>query len=268
MAAWQHRHLGSDSVTISFLPGFGLLLLPLFVARCLPRRADRPFLCGVQDTLWPSTRPRSAARPHDEQLARLRRIRGIMAGLGLGCIAAASILGALSLRPGDQRPGSPLPRLTMAELAAPDIILPDYAHLLDAILQPDLAWEHEYTIRATRYHDTYAPLTMPGWRQGDPVTVLQMDRRGMAGVPGAAEGSLSHGVPGWLVAAMRQNGMALADDPLVLTREALHGVVPEPEGVGVLLALVFGSATALTFGAIALGFHRAYRRLLARGTDD
>ena len=265
VAAWQHRHLGSDSVTISFLPGFGLLLLPLLVTRCLKRRPDRPFLCGVQDALWPSTRSQRTTRPWDEQLARLRRTSGIMLALALGCVAVAAILGALSMRPGDQRPGSPLPRLTMAELAAPDAILPSHAYLLDAVVQPDLAWAHDYTIRATRYRDTYTPLTTPGWRPGSPVTVLQMDRRGLAGVPGSPEGSLSRGVPGWLVSAMRQSGMALTDDPLVLTREVLNGVVPEPDGVGVVLAVAFGGATGLIFGAIALGFHRAYRRLLARG---
>ena len=46
-AAWQVRHLGSDSITLGFLPGFALLLPPLIILRCLPRRPDRPFLCGV-----------------------------------------------------------------------------------------------------------------------------------------------------------------------------------------------------------------------------
>ena len=264
VAAWQHRHLGSDSVTISFLPGLGLLLLPLLVARCLPRRTDRPFLCGVQNALWPRTRLRQTARPRDEQLARLRRTRSIMVALALGCVAAAAILGALSMRPGDQRPGSPLPRVTMAELAAPDVILPDYAHLLNAVMQPDLAWEHDYTIRATRYRDTCTRLTTPSWRQGNPVAVLQMDRRSLARVPGPAEGALSRGVPGWLVTAMRPSGMALADDPLVLTREVLNGVFPEPDGVGVVLAVAFGGATALD---VQSHRPRLPPHLLARGTD-
>lgn len=267
MAAWQHRHGGSDSATISFLPGFGLLLLPLIVSRCLKRRPDWPFLCGIQDALWPRTQPRQTAQPRDKQLARLRCSRGIMAGLVLSCVAVAAILGALSMRPGDQRPGSALPRLTMAELAASGAILPGHAHLLDAVAQPDLAWAHDYTIRAIRYCATYIPLTTPGWRQGDSVTVLQMDRRGLAGVPGPPEGSLSRGIPGWMITAMRQSGMPLIDDLPVLTREVLNGVVPEPDGVGAVLAVAFGGATGLTFGAIALGFHRAYRRLLARGSD-
>ena len=267
VAAWQHRYLGSDSATIGFLPGFGLLLLPLLVARCLPRRTDRPFLCGVQDALWPRTRPPGPVRPRDGQLVRLRRTRGIMAGLALGCVVAAAIGGVLSMRPGDQRPGSPLPRLTKAELAAPDAVLPGYAHLLDVVARPELAWEHDYTIRATRYRDTYIPLTTPGWRPGDAVAVLQLDRRGLAGVPGPAEGSLSRGVPGWQITAMRQSGIPVGDDPLVLTREVLNGVVPEPDGVGLLLVVAFGGGTAMTFGAIALGFHRAYRRLLGQGGD-
>lgn len=267
MAAWQHRHGGSDSVTISFLPGFFLLLLPLLVARRMKRRPDRPFLCGVQDALWPGTRPPRTARSRDGQLARLRRTSRIMLALALGCVAVAGILGALSMRPGEQRPGSPLPRLTVAELTAPDATLTGHAHVVDAVAQPDGAWVHDYTVRATRYRDTYIPLTAPGWRPGDPVTMLQMERRGLAGVPGPPEGSLSRGVPGWMVGAMRQSGMALIDDPPVLTREVLNGVVPEPDGVGLILAVAFGGATGLTFGAIALGFHRAYRRLLARGSD-
>ena len=111
---------------------------------------------------------------------------------------------------------------------------------VEAVLRPDLAWEQEYTIRATRYRDTYTRLTTAGWRPGDPVAVLQMDRRSLAGVPGPAEGSFSRGVPGWLVSAMRQSGMALTDDPLVLTRAVLNGVVPEPDGVGAVLSVAFG----------------------------
>ena len=101
---------------------------------------------------------------------------------------------------------------------------------------------------------------------GDPLAVLQMDRRDLLGVPGPAEGALSRGLPGWQVDAMREDGLPLVDAPLVLTRDTLHGTVPEPDGVGVLVAAMFGGTTGLTFGAIALGFHRAYRRLLARGT--
>ena len=190
-----------------------------------------------------------------------------MAGLALSCVVAAAIGGVLSMRPGDQRPGSPLPRFTTSELTAPDVILPGYAHLADVVARPEMAWEHDYTIRATRYRDTYIPLTTPEWRPGDAVAVLQLDRRSLAGVPGPTEGSLSRNVPGWQVTAMRQSGLPVADDPLVLTREVLNGVVPEPDSVGLVLAVAFGGAAAMTFGAIALGFHRAYRRLLAQGGD-
>ena len=96
---------------------------------------------------------------------------------------------------------------------------------------------------------------------------MQVDRRNLLGVTGPAEGALSRGLPGWLVAAMRDSGLPLVDAPLVLTRDTLHGTVPEPDGVGAVVAVLFGGTTGLTFGAIALGFHRATRRLLARGTD-
>ena len=265
-AAWQVRHLGSDSVTLGFLPGFALLLLPLVILRCLPRRPDWPFLCGLQDALWPKQPVRRTVLPHGAELARLRRVRGVMAGLALSCAVAAAVAGWLSLRPGDQRPGTPLPVLTLAEAIRPGVVLPGYARLAGAVPRPEAAWAHDYTVRTTRYRDTYTPLTPPGWRPGDPVAALQVERRDLLGVPGPAEGALSRELPGWLLGAMREYGLPLVDAPLVLTRDTLHGTVPEPDGVGVLVAAMFGGTTGLTFGAIALGFHRAYRRLLARGT--
>ena len=266
-AAWQVRHWGSDSTTLGFLPGFALLLLPLLILRCLPRRADRPFLCGLQDALWPKQPVRRTPRPREAELARLRRTRGVMAALAGACVVAAAVPGWLSLRPGDQRPGTPLPVLTLSEVTRPGAPLPGYARLAAAVPRPESAWAHDYTVRTTRYRDTYTPLTAPDWRPGDPVTALQVDRRDLLGVPGPAEGALSRGLPGWLLAAIREDGMKLADEPVVLTRDTLHGLVPEPDGVGLVVAVLFGGTTGLTFGAIALGFHRAYRRLLARSAD-
>ncbi len=264
-AAWQVRHWGSDSTTLGFLPGFALLLLPLVILRCLPRRADRSFLCGLQDALWPKQPVRRTPLPREAELARLRRARGIMATLALACVVVAVVAGWLSLLPGDQRPGSPLPVLTLPEVTRPGAVLPDYARLAGAVPRPEWAWVHDYTIRTTRYRDTYVPLTAPDWQPGDPMTALQVDRRDLRGVPGSAEGALSRSLPGWLLAAMREDGMPLVDAPLVFTRDILHGLVPEPDGIGLVMAVLFGGTTGLTFGAIALGFHRAIRRLLARG---
>ena len=204
--------------------------------------------------------------PQEAELARLRRVRGIMAGLALGCVAAAVVPGWLSLQPGDQRPGTPLPVITLTDATRPGAVLPTYVQLAGAVPRPESAWVHDYTIRATCYRDTYTPLASPDWRLGDPVAALQLDRRDLLGVPGPAEGVLSRGLPEWLLDAMRENGLPLVNAPLVLTRDTLHGTVPEPDGIGVLVAAMFGGTTGLTFGAIALGFHRAYRRLLARGT--
>lgn len=267
-AAWQVRHWGSDSTTLGFLPGFALLLLPLVILRCLPRRAERPFLCGLQDALWPKQPVRRTALPREAELARLRRTRGVMAGLAGACVAVAAVAGWMSLRPGDQRPGSPLPVLTLPELTRPGAVLPGYARVVGAVPRPEEAWAHDYTIRTALYRDTYIPLIAPDWRPGDLVAAVQVDRRDLLGVPGPAEGTLSRGLPGWLLTAMREDGMKLVDAPVVLTRDTLHGTVPEPDGVGLVVAVLFGSTTGLTFGAIALGFHRAYRRLQARGTSD
>ena len=264
-AAWQVRHLGSDSMTLGFVPGYALLLLPLVILRCLPRRPDRPFLCGLQDALWPKQPVHRTTLPREAELARLRRVRGVMVGLALACVVAAAVPGWLSLRLGDQRPGTPLPVLTLAEATLPGAVLPGYARLVGALPRPEAAWSHDYTIRAARYQDTYTPLTAPDWRPGDPVAALQVDRRDLLGLPGPEEGALSRGLPGWLMDVLRETGLPLVNAPLVLTRDTLHGTVPEPDGVGALVAAMFGGTTCLTFSAIAIGFHRAYRRLLARG---
>ena len=50
---------------------------------------------------------------------------------------------------------------------------------------------------------------------------------------GPFEGKLGRGVlPGWMVTELRRSGVAVVDDPVVLTRQELSGVVPGADMVG------------------------------------
>ena len=262
VAAWQVRHGGGDNVIGSFLPGFAALLLPIVVVACLPRRADWPFVLGMKDAIWPRDRPAQAALTPDRQLRFLRNARGIAAGLALACLVAGAVAAWASLRPGDQPVGSPLPALTLSTVSVPGAALPAYARIVGATAQPGSAWEHDETLRRTQIADLYTPLTAAGWRRGDPVDLLQLDHRDLAGQPGPAEGTLSRDVPAWLLASMREAGLAVTSDPVVLTRQGLGGVVPAPDGVTALICAVLGGALAAMFGMSALSLHLAGRRLL------
>ncbi len=261
MARWQVRSFGGNSVMGAFLPGFGVLLLPFVVLACLPRRADWPFVVGAKDAFWPQGPARRRTAPVAEQRRLMRRASAIVAGLAVASFVAGAVLCALSLRPGEQAPGSPLPRLTLAQVARPGARLPDYASLVGAIAHPEAAWAHDYAIRTTRYHDVFIPLTAPDWRPGDTVDVLQLDNRTVAGDPGPPEGTLARGLPAWLVAAMRDAGLNTADDPVVLTRGRLGGIVPPPDRIDAVIAAIIGGALTMVFAAMAFSFRRAGRRL-------
>jgi|GEM_PF-3731799 len=265
--SWQVRHLGSDSATMSFLPGFGILLVPMLVLALLPRRPDWPFVNGAKDAFWPDRRASRPVVSTDILVRRMRRSWRVMLVLALACPLVGTVLGWMSLRPGEQAPGSALPTLTMAEAAARGATLPDYARLTGGTPQPDLAWEHDFSIRTTRYQDVYTPVTAPGWRHGDAVSVLQLESLADFQQPGATEGELSRGLPAWLITSMRAGGVPVADDPVVLKRKKLDGRVPEPDEVGAILAGIFSASAGLTFGGLAFGFHRAYRRLLQQADD-
>lgn len=261
MARWEVRHLGANSVMGSFLPGFGVLLLPLLILACLPRRDDWPFIAGAKSAFWPDERDRRRPTPAPALRRRMARARDILAWLAAISLLAGAVLCWLSLRPGEQPPGSPLPSLTLAQATAPGAELPTYARLADALPRPDMAWEHDYTIRTTHYHDLYIPLVPSPWHPGDPLTVLQLDKGLVAGQPGPPEGKLSRGLPAWLIASMRDAGLNPADDPVVLTRELLNGTAPAPDEVDAMLSAVFGGALTIVFGAMAFSMHRAGRRL-------
>lgn len=265
--SWQVRHLGADSAIMNFLPGFAILLLPMLVLALLPRRPDWPVVNGAKDAFWPDRRAPRPVVSTDTLLRRMQRLRRVMLVLALACPLVGALLGWMSLRPGEQTPGSALPTLTMAEAVAPGATLPDYVRLTGGTPQPDLAWEHDYSIRTTRYQDIYTPVTAPGWRSGDAVSVLQLAKLADLQQPGATEGELSRGLPAWLIASMRTDGVPVIDDPVVLKRKKLEGRVPEPDDVDAILAGIFSASAGLTFGGLAFGFHRAYRRLLQQADD-
>ena len=265
-AAWQSRHWGSDNFILSFLPGFAVLTLSFIPLRLLPKRPDRPFLYGVQEVLSERLGTRRVAPPSPDQLARtLLRFAKVGFVLSVLCPVAGGVACFLIIAIGNRGAGAPLPEVTLASMAQG--ALPDYARLTGAAAQPDASWVHDYALRQTRYHDVYLPLTNPGWHAGDKVTLLEEDRSVVdddppspdLAKPGPIEGRLERGaLPDWMVTEMRRTGVAVVDDPVVLVRSDLHGVVPGADMVMAVMSVVFG----VTFGlfSLAISFAWRYRR--------
>ena len=118
-AAWQVRHWGHDSPVLSFLPGFAVLAAPVVVLQILPRRPDRPFLCGAQDALAPGRAGPVCPLP-PERMARIL-LRGARGGLAAAALfALAGGLGfALVTRVDNRGAGAPLQELSFAAAPAP-----------------------------------------------------------------------------------------------------------------------------------------------------
>ena len=86
--------------------------------------------------------------------------------------------------------------------------------------------------------------------------------------PGPVEGALVRGaLPGWMLDELLGRGVAVTDDPVVLIRQELGGVVPGADTVMAVLCLVFSG----TFAVFALGASFAYlyrrRRILQALAD-
>ena len=263
MAAWQVQHWGDDNPVVSFLPGFIVLAAPVLILCLLPRQAEGSFLCGMQDALAPN-RSRPVQPPPPERMAHLLLFwaRGALIAAGVFLIAGG--LGyALLTRIGDRGAGAPLPELTLAAVAAQGAALPPFARLVGATPQLEFTWLHEHSERRTYHRDAFTPLTGPDWRPGQPVAVLAEDRTvlgdGEADAllpPGPVEGALVRGaLPGWMLDELRGRGVAVTNDPVVLIRQELGGVVPGADTVMAVLCLVFGG----TFAVFALGASFAYR---------
>ena len=263
MAAWQVQHWGGDNPVVSFLPGFIVLAAPVLILYLLPRQAEGSFLCGMQDALAPN-RSRPVQPPPPERMAHLLLFWARGALIAAGVFLLAGGLGyELVTRSGDRGGGAPLPELALAAVAAQGATLPPYARLVAATPQPELTWLHEHSERRTYHRDAFTPLTGRGWRLGDAVVVLEEDRTvlGDGGAdavlpPGPVEGALVRGaLPGWMLDELRRRGVAVTDDPVVLIREELGGVVPGADTVMAVLCLVFSG----TFAVFALGASFAYR---------
>ncbi len=263
VAAWQVRHWGSDNSIASFLPGFIVLAAPMLMLNLLPRQAEGSFLCGMQDALAPN-RSRSVQPPSPERMAHflLCWARGALVAAGVFLLAGG--LGyELITRIGSRGAGTPLPELAFAAVAAQGAALPTYARLIGATPQPEFTWLHEHSERRTYHRDAFTPLTGRGWRPGDAVVVLEEDRTvpGDGGTdavlpPGPPEGALERrALPGWMLDELRRRGVAVTDDPVVLIRQELGGVVPDADTIMAVLCLVFGG----TFAVFALGASFAYR---------
>ena len=180
-AAWQIHHWGTDSVILSFLPGFAVLAAPIVLLRLLPYRPDHSFLAGAQDALS-SRGDRPIPPPSPERMARLL-LRMVRIGLALSLLfLIAGGAGYVLVRDiGDRGAGTPLPELTLA--AATGRGLPSYARIAGVVRHPDAGWVHDHTVRQTRYHDLYLPLTGPGWQPGDAVTLLEEESTVMGDSP-------------------------------------------------------------------------------------
>lgn len=173
---------------------------------------------------------------------------------------------ALVVRIGSRGAGQPLPELTLRAATRPGATLPGYAKLVGAVARPEASWVHRHADRQTRYRDIYTPLTGPGWRPGDAVALLEEDRTvaGEDTAPhGPLEGSMARGaLPGWMLGELRRRGVAVVDDPVVLTRRDLGGVTPGADMIGAALAAVFGVVFATLFSGISLAWLHRRRKLL------
>ena len=263
MAAWQVQHWGGDNPIVSFLPGFIVLAAPLLILRLTPRGIEGSFLRGMQDALAPDGSSRIQP-PSPERMAHFLLLceRGALVAAGLFLLAGG--LGyELITRIGDRGAGAALPELALAAVAAQGATLPPYVRLVGATPRPEFTWLHEHSERRTYHRDAFTPLTGPGWRPGDAVSVLEEDRAvvgdGRADAlpsPDHIEGALERGaLPGWMLDELRRRGVVVTDDPLVLIRQELGGVVPGADTVMAVLCLVFGG----TFAVFALGASFAYR---------
>ena len=268
-AAWQSRHWGFNSVVLSALPGFAVLAATVVLLQLLPRRPDWPFLCGAQDVLSPR-RSLPLTPPPPDRMARVL-LRCAQLGLALSVLfpVAGGAAYVLTVAIGNRGAGSPLPELTLAALT--QAALPGYARLTGAVPHPEARWVHDYTVRQTRYHTVYWPLTDPGWRPGDPVGLLEEnssvvgDGPASAGLaePGPIEGRLERGaLAGWMRSELRRTGVAVVGDPVVLVRRDLHGVVPGADMIGAGMAVLLGAWLGLFSLGISLAWLHRRRKLL------
>ena len=268
VAAWEARHWGHDNAVVSFLPGFLVLVATAFLPRLLPRAPEGSFVRGLQEGLSPNGPMRP---PSPERMARILLLlaRGALVASGVFLLAGGLGYGLVT-RIGDRGAGAPLPELTLSAVTAPSTPLPPFARLDGTTPQSGLTWLHDHSERRIMYRDAYTPLTAPDWRPGNPVAMLEEDQTvsgedGPDAVlpPGPVEGALERGtVLGWMVDEMRRHGIAVTDNPVLVVRRKLDGVVPGADTIGAMLCLLFGGMFALVALAVSFGYRYRRRRIL------
>ena len=80
---------------------------------------------------------------------------------------------------------------------------------------------------------------------------------------GPIEGALGRDVlPGWMLDELRRRGVPVTDDPVVLDRRKLGGVVPGADVVGAALCVLFGGTLSVCSLGASLVWRHQRRRLL------
>jgi len=274
LASAELALFGTENPVLAAIPMYLLLLgLPYLGARMLPRSLDRPFLCGIQEAIDPARPPVVKPLP-GATLRRATRLRNS----ALVICAVLPLAGAagfwISSHSG-RTAGEPLPQLTPTALAERATALPPFAGIVGAEDHVDRAWVWNRSVRQTRYRDYYFPLTEPGWRPDDPVTLIELDKllpddspgaENVLDPPGPREGALSADAPdSWVVGEMRRQGLHVVDHPILLERRPLGGLTPGPDTILASLFLGLSIALALFAGLFAWNANRRVRMLRGSG---
>jgi hypothetical protein len=268
LAQGQLALLGSENPVLEAIPLYLLLLgLPYMVVRKLPRRLDRPFLCGIQESIDPRREPVVRPLPGAvrQRLVRLRNGALVACALLLGGGAASFWICSHSGEPA----GRPLLQLTVEAVSSTTAALPPFARIVGAEAHRDRAWIWNHSVRQTRYRDYYIPLTAAGWQVGDPVTLVELDTLLPDDAPTdsnalepaeSREGAISRDAPGaWVIGEMRRQGLQVVDHPVLLERRHLRGVTPGPDMISAWLFLGMGTMLALFAALIAWSANRRAR---------
>ncbi|WP_420140058.1 hypothetical protein [Sphingomonas sp.] len=270
--SWQLETFGSNSLILLAILFFPLIFVPRVITAVMPINRSTPFLLGMRqayDRDWGPKIEGYADSP--SHFRKVRRACLVVTIVGVTAIVVAIAYGVYDA----SRPRAPLPQLSLARLADPSAPLPSAARVIGAV--PDLSqrWNYHYNVRQDIHHDVYYPLRAPGERADVPAKVVELDQTSpqsevaswnMVNAPGPREGTLS--VMGdWEAGEMQHAGVKLAAHVTLLTREQLHGKMPDQGMTGFFIGL-FGFVATLLGGALYWSFGRAAKLAAARPRGD